>query len=90
MFLAIWITCGAVLAAVLVRRLRVAAVTLRTILDEPSELPTPSMPSDLSDLSGLSDHPDLPVPPGAVSDHADDRPMAATWHHPPRRLWADR
>lgn len=63
MFLAIWITCGAALAAGLVWRLRAATATLRTILDEPSE---------------------------QASDPVDDRPAATTWHHPPRRLWADR
>lgn len=56
MFLAIWIACGAALAATLIWRLRVAAATLRAILDEPVE--SALTPED--------------------------------WHHPPRRLWADR
>ena len=34
MFLALWITCGAALAGLVVWRLRAAATTLRTILAE--------------------------------------------------------
>ncbi|MFC5290227.1 hypothetical protein ACFPM7_24505 [Actinokineospora guangxiensis] len=43
MFLALWITCGAALAGLVVWRLRVAATTLRTILAETPDTDAPDI-----------------------------------------------